>query len=338
MFLSDLRQLDRFSFPDMQLIMQLLEHFKPLSLKSRANAKDPLFEEVVIPTRLKNFRADFSLLGAFLKPNQLMANYVSREIARGKCQTPPYTPYIVPDLSIAPWPVPTTEHTSALARWKSNKQTAKAGAPTLPFPTWVLLRLRFILTADLCGAWFPFGGIAAQLNNLSILLHLSAVESIAVAWAYDSILSAHLEELARARADRTAGAVDFVDLLSSENHRFKMQAIAQAGRSAPGSAGADRAPPKASTEAKATAAPKRKWLPRKQYLAQLAAEKRAAEAAATATAVAAASSAPPPERPPVISRPVYNDRRRSRSRPRSPRRADYGPRIAQPKQRNQRRR
>ena len=59
MFLSDLRQLDRRSFPDMQLIMQLLEHFKPLSLKSRANAKDPLFEEVVIPTRLRNFRADF---------------------------------------------------------------------------------------------------------------------------------------------------------------------------------------------------------------------------------------------------------------------------------------
>ena len=55
MFLSDLRQLDRRSFPDMQLIMQLLEHFKPMSLKSRANTKDPLFGEVVIPARLKKF-------------------------------------------------------------------------------------------------------------------------------------------------------------------------------------------------------------------------------------------------------------------------------------------
>ena len=60
MFLSDLRQLDRRSFPDTHLITQLLEHFKPLSLKSRANAKDPLFEEVVIPARLRNFRDDLS--------------------------------------------------------------------------------------------------------------------------------------------------------------------------------------------------------------------------------------------------------------------------------------
>ena len=55
MFLSDLRQLDRRSSPDMQLITQLLEHFKHLSLKSRANTKDPLFGEVVIPARLKKF-------------------------------------------------------------------------------------------------------------------------------------------------------------------------------------------------------------------------------------------------------------------------------------------
>ena len=324
----------------MQLIMQLLEHFKPLSLKSRANAKDPLFEEIVLPSRLKNFRADFSQIGAFLKPNQLMANYVSRELARGKCQTPPYTPYIVPDLSLAPWPVPTAEHTSALARWKANKQAPKAGTPLMPFPTWTLLRLRFIFTADLCGAWSPFGGIAAQLNNFSILLHLSAVESIAVAWAYDSILSAHLEELARSRADRTAGDVNFAELLSTENHRFKMQAIAQAGRPANAPASSDRVPPKAVSDPKATAVPKRKWLPKKLYLAQLAAERKAAENAAAAAAAAAAAPSPvhPPDQPPPPPRQVYENRRRSRSRSRSPRRADYGPRTAQAKQRNQRRR
>ena len=151
MFLSDLRHLDRRSFPDMQLIMQLLEHFKPQLLKSKANAKDPLFEEVVIPDRLKNFRADFSLLGAFLKPNQLMANFVSRELARGKCQTPPYFPYIAPDISIDPWPVPSAEHTTAVAKWKANKQASKPGAQFLPFPAWTLYRLRFISAADICG-------------------------------------------------------------------------------------------------------------------------------------------------------------------------------------------
>ena len=202
-----------------------------------------------------------------------------------------------------------------------------------PFPTWALYRLRFIFTADLCGAWLHFGGIAAQLSNFSILLHLAAVESIAVALAYDNILSAHLEELALSRADRTAGAVDFADLLSPEHHRFKMQAIAQATKSAPPPAGTDRAVVKASAEAKATAGPKRQWAPRKQYLAQLAAERKAAEAAATMAAATASSSAAPPP-----ARPAFNDRRRSRSRSRSNRRIDYGPRPAQPKQRNQRRR
>ena len=78
MFLSDLRELGRRSFPEMQLIMQLLEHFKPQFLKSKDNAKDPLFEELVIPERLRNFRDDLSPMGAFLNPNQLMTNYVSR--------------------------------------------------------------------------------------------------------------------------------------------------------------------------------------------------------------------------------------------------------------------
>ena len=217
MFLSDLRELGRRSFPETQLAMQLMEHFKPQLLKSKANAKSPLFDEIVIPGRLRNFRADLSPMGAFLKPNQLMANYASRELARGKRQTPPYTPYIVADISTSPWPVPSAEHTTAVAKWEANKQAPKPGAQPLPFHTWALYRLRFIIAADLCAAWLPFGGIAAQLNNLSILLHLAAVESIAVALAYDAILSAHLEELVRARADRTAGAVDFMDMLSTEN-------------------------------------------------------------------------------------------------------------------------
>ena len=66
-----------------------------------------------------------------------------------------------------------------------------------------------MITADLCDDWLPFGGLAAQLNNLSIILHLATTESIAVALAYDSILPAHLGELAR--ANRTTGPVDFMD-------------------------------------------------------------------------------------------------------------------------------
>ena len=139
--------------------------------------------------------------------------------------------------------------------------------------------MRFIITADLCDDWLPYGGLSAQLNNLSILLHLAAVESIAVALAYDTILSTHLGELARVRANKAAGKVDFMDLLSTKQHRFKIQAIAQAARSAPQPA-VPKVVSKAVSEAKSTAVPKRQWIPRKQCLAQLAAEKKSAEAAA----------------------------------------------------------
>ena len=74
MFLSDSRELGRRSFPEMQLIMQLLSHFSPQLLKPRNNAKDPIYEEAVLPEKLKAYTADLSALGAFFRPNQLMAN------------------------------------------------------------------------------------------------------------------------------------------------------------------------------------------------------------------------------------------------------------------------
>ena len=66
MFLSDLRALGRRSSPQMQLTMQLMAHFAPHVLKSRANSKDPMFGEIVIPERLRNFSADISSMALFL--------------------------------------------------------------------------------------------------------------------------------------------------------------------------------------------------------------------------------------------------------------------------------
>ena len=208
---------------------------------------------------------------------------------------------------------------------KSRRPDRELNTP--PFHTWALRRLRFMLTADHCDAWIRFGGLSAQLNNLSILLHLATVESIAVALAYDTILSTRLEELARSRANKTAGAVDFTDLLSTEQHRFKIHAIDLAAKTAPKPA-VPRVVTKAVTEV--TKAPTRRhWMPKKQYMAVLAAEKKAAEASDVASA--ATSSTDSPLR-------ALSNRLRARSRSRSPRRIDYGPRNpAQPK-RNQRRR
>ena len=278
-------------------------------MKSRANAKDPLFEELVIPERIRNFSDGLSRMGDFLKPNQLETNYVSLELARGKWQTPSYTRYIVADVSASPWHVPSAEHTAAMSKWTSNKQAPKPGAQPLPFHTWKMYRLRFIITADLCAAWIPLGGWSAQLNNLSILLHLPTTESVAGALAYDTRLSAHLEELARARANKTDGAVDFTDLLSTKQHRFKIRAIALAAKSAPQPA-VPKVVAKAVTEVP-KAPNKRPWIPRKQRLSQLAADKKADEAAATAAAAACSAAAPVHTRAP-------SNRRRTRSRSRPP--------------------
>ena len=79
MFLSDLRELGRKEFPEMQLFTQLLSHFAPVQ-KQRVNPKDPTFEEVVLPAKLRGYKADFSCLGGFRRPNQGMSNYVSKEL------------------------------------------------------------------------------------------------------------------------------------------------------------------------------------------------------------------------------------------------------------------
>ena len=54
MFLSDLREMGRRPFPEMHLTVQLLTHFAPQP-KQRAAAKDPPFQEVVIPERLRAY-------------------------------------------------------------------------------------------------------------------------------------------------------------------------------------------------------------------------------------------------------------------------------------------
>ena len=140
------------------------------------------------------------------------------------------------------------------------------------------------------------------MNNLAIIPHMPTTESIGDALAYGSLLPAHLGELARTRANSTAGAVDFTDLISSEQPRFKTHAIAQADNPPPG---VTKAPTKA-PPADPKAPNKRDRHPKKQYLAQLAAEKEAAGAVASASSdSSSAARTPSPAR----------SRRRSLPRP-----------------------
>ena len=285
MFVSDLRDIERLAFPDIRLMISLISHFTPQLLKAKANAKGPPFGEAVLPGKLRKYTADLSQLGAFLKPNQLMAK--RKELARGKLQVPSYTPYIVSDVSPVPRPVPTAEHTAAATRWTSNRQASKAVIQqNVSFNACLLYRIRFILTSDLLGAWRDFGGLSAQLNHVSILLHMVTTEATTTALVYDGLISSHLEELARPRANKTAGAVDFHDLLSNEHARFKLQAVAQAK---PGAANAGLAKKEKAEKAAKGAACKDKhnriWLPKKEYLANLSDEKALSGQTATSSDV-----------------------------------------------------
>ena len=138
---------------------------------------------------------------------------------------------------------------------------------------------------DICGAWSTFGGIAAQFNHLSIVLHLATVGNISSALLYDSLLSAHLEELARARAEKSTEAVEFAQLLSVEQTRFKLQAVAQATKPAPPAKEKEKEKPKDTPRA-----PKADWLPKEEYKAEIAAG-RAAKAASAKAAADADTSA-----------------------------------------------
>ena len=92
-----------------------------------------------------------------------------------------------------------------------------------------------------------------------------------MAMEYDALLAAHLAESPSARAERTVGAVDLVDLLSTERARFKAQAVAQCVRAA------NVPPVKNLKTAKPFTKPdaKRWWQPMKEYLTKLAADKAA---------------------------------------------------------------
>ena len=158
MFMRDLREAERRPFPELQLMLQILGHFPPIQLQIRPNTNDPAYEELVIPERLRTFTADLSGIGTLLKPTHEMSNYISLEVARGQAKVPAYTPFIVPDVSACPWPVPSKEHQAAVTRWRTSAQQSKDKPTSIPMKAWLLYRMLFLIAADLAGDWAAFKG------------------------------------------------------------------------------------------------------------------------------------------------------------------------------------
>ena len=229
-----------------------------------------------------------------------MANNAIRELARGRSQTPSYTPYIAADMSASPWPAPTADRTAALAKWMANRQASKPGARPLPFRARILYRARFVITADLCSARAPLGGLADQLNNLSITPRLATTESIGASLASDSLHSAHLEELARAPIVPLEMWISWTCYLRGVSVSRFRPLIRLLNPGPPPAVTKDPTnPPSVGPKAPT----RRPWISKKMCLSQLSSAKRAAEAADAASSAAT----PPPDRAPSPAR----SRRRS---------------------------
>ena len=95
------------------------------------NAKDPILEEIALPELLRVFSAYLSSMCDYFKPNQMMGNFASRVLDRGKFQAPSYTPFIVADMSTSPGLfLPLT----ALLPWRSGRPPNRIRSRVLSHP------------------------------------------------------------------------------------------------------------------------------------------------------------------------------------------------------------
>ena len=151
-----------------------------------------------IPIALASYSAPLSAIGSLLQPTQEMVNEVSEALAKAEAFPPPYKPYITPDYTAHPWMPRMTLHTSALAKWRARVSRVP-GKQDISFQMWLRHHLRFVFAADLCHAWDPFGGLAAQLSQLAVILSLASTENCSYAMIYHKELVRFLADSARAR-------------------------------------------------------------------------------------------------------------------------------------------
>ena len=218
-FMRDLREFGRRSFPETQLLLQILGHFPPRRPHVRLKAKGPAYEEIAIAERLSEFAASLSGIGSPPKPTQERDNYISLELSRGRSKLPAYAPFVVPDVSAAPWAITSKDHQAAVTRRRTSSRQAKRedNPQSIPMQAWLLYQMRFLIAADLACAWSGFCGLAAQLNRLAIVMNISLTDSAAVAMPYGRLVREFLAGRARSRHGNTIGGNFRGDVLSVWN-------------------------------------------------------------------------------------------------------------------------
>ena len=204
---------------DVRLVFELFDIFPPIT---RGSGKQHEFEEVCIPTALRRYTPDLSQLTGVIKPDQLMVNEISKQMTAAANTVPPYVPFVTVDLSGIPWRPTGSEHKRAHEIWKSRVR-GFGSRQDISLQAWLLHSTRFIFSADLCGAWATFGGLAAQLSGLAVVLSMAVTESAQTAIEYDRKLRNYASEMARERME----GVNFSELISTENELIKRRVLAE---------------------------------------------------------------------------------------------------------------
>ena len=83
--------------------------------------------------------------------------------------------------------------------------------------SWILDRLRFVVTAEVCPAWDSYGDIIAQINNIGVSLNIAISENVGTSPKYFDFLHTQLESYARSRDTD----IDYFKLLSEEQQDIK---------------------------------------------------------------------------------------------------------------------
>ena len=126
-----------------------------------------------------------------------MVNAISEEIAKGESNPQPPHPYVIPNYHERPWLPRINAHINTYHTWKNKTTGSKKQAILLQMR--LHRHVRFIITAEMCSLWTPFGGIAAHLNHVAVLLSLSTLESAGFAIRYRELLIRNIADNARAR-------------------------------------------------------------------------------------------------------------------------------------------
>ena len=127
---------------------------------------------------------------------RMLSLRISPSVRKG----PPYTPFATPKPRDRPWCADLPSHERAnKARKESVPNKTKESPQQVSIIAWLLYMLRFVFVGDVLDLWSAFGGPAAQLGHLSIVLRVETVGNATLSIIYDSELRAHIQRLARPR-------------------------------------------------------------------------------------------------------------------------------------------